>query len=204
MHAESRVIRQASPIAVELAAAEGVRVQGPDAPCQIKSVHLNRAGPKAPGHQARYCLDPTLVSGAAPVTNIALTPLNVDRLGLSFQGATDGGKAATTTVRAGRARQANVRSGAYAKHPQVQPSRCGVRRARRGRASPHHRAGSAGAPLGYRLSVRRHFLLPLGLVVFPVRLPTLRERREGLDDLVPIFIDELNARSGQRVETVPA
>jgi two-component system response regulator AtoC len=35
-------------------------------------------------------------------------------------------------------------------------------------------------------------------------LPPLREREEDLEDLLPLFIDEFNARSGQRVARVPA
>ena len=41
------------------------------------------------------------------------------------------------------------------------------------------------------------------LAVFLLQVPTLRHRTEDLEDLVPMFIDEFNARSGQRVETVP-
>jgi len=42
------------------------------------------------------------------------------------------------------------------------------------------------------------------LAVFRLALPPLRSRKEDLEDLLPVFIHEFNARSGQRVETVPA
>lgn len=42
------------------------------------------------------------------------------------------------------------------------------------------------------------------LAVFRLVVPPLRDRREDLEDLLPVFIDEFNARSGQRVETVPS
>jgi DNA-binding NtrC family response regulator len=42
------------------------------------------------------------------------------------------------------------------------------------------------------------------LAVFRLELPPLRGRKEDLEDLLPLFIGELNARSGQRVERVPA
>jgi DNA-binding NtrC family response regulator len=41
------------------------------------------------------------------------------------------------------------------------------------------------------------------LSVFSLRLPTLRERLEDLDDLVPLFVAEQAARAGKRVETIP-
>lgn len=42
------------------------------------------------------------------------------------------------------------------------------------------------------------------LAVFHLEVPPLRKRKEDLEDLLPVFIDEFNARSGQRVETVPS
>ncbi len=42
------------------------------------------------------------------------------------------------------------------------------------------------------------------LAVFRLAVPALRDRKEDLEDLLPAFIDEFNARSGQRVETVPS
>ncbi len=41
------------------------------------------------------------------------------------------------------------------------------------------------------------------LAVFRLAIPTLRSRKEDLEDLLPVFISEFNARSEQRVETVP-
>jgi two-component system response regulator AtoC len=41
------------------------------------------------------------------------------------------------------------------------------------------------------------------LAVFRLALPPLRARKEDLEDLLPLFIQEFNTRSGQRVETVP-
>jgi len=41
------------------------------------------------------------------------------------------------------------------------------------------------------------------LSVFRLTLPPLRERSEDLDDLLPALIEEINARSGRRVTTVP-
>lgn len=41
------------------------------------------------------------------------------------------------------------------------------------------------------------------LAVFHLEVPSLRKRKEDLEDLLPVFIDEFNARSGQRVEHVP-
>jgi two-component system response regulator AtoC len=41
------------------------------------------------------------------------------------------------------------------------------------------------------------------LAVFRLEVPALRERKEDIEDLLPVFINELNARSGQHVETVP-
>ena len=40
------------------------------------------------------------------------------------------------------------------------------------------------------------------LAVFRLEVPPLRKRKEDLQDLLPAFIDEFNARSGQRVEDV--
>jgi two-component system, NtrC family, response regulator AtoC len=42
------------------------------------------------------------------------------------------------------------------------------------------------------------------LAVFRLVLPPLRSRKEDLDDLLPLLIDEFNARSGHRVEQIPA
>lgn len=42
------------------------------------------------------------------------------------------------------------------------------------------------------------------LAVFRLEVPPLRERKEDVADLLPVFIEEFNARSGQRVTTVPA
>jgi len=41
------------------------------------------------------------------------------------------------------------------------------------------------------------------LAVFRLEIPPLRRRREDLEDLLPVFVHEFNARSGQWVETVP-
>lgn len=41
------------------------------------------------------------------------------------------------------------------------------------------------------------------LSVFCLRLPPLRESREDLDELVPLFVAEFNAKSGKQVRTVP-
>ncbi|HSH49461.1 MAG TPA: sigma-54 dependent transcriptional regulator [Halomonas sp.] len=41
------------------------------------------------------------------------------------------------------------------------------------------------------------------LAVFCLDLPPLRKRKEDLADLLPAFVDTFNARSGQRVETIP-
>lgn len=41
------------------------------------------------------------------------------------------------------------------------------------------------------------------LAVFRLEVPPLRERQEDLEDLLPVLIDEFNARSGQQVKTVP-
>ena len=42
------------------------------------------------------------------------------------------------------------------------------------------------------------------LAVFRLAVPPLRQRKEDLEELLPVFISEFNAKSGQRVETVPA
>ncbi len=42
------------------------------------------------------------------------------------------------------------------------------------------------------------------LAVFRLVVPSLRSRKEDLTDLLPVFISEFNAKSGQRVETVPS
>ena len=42
------------------------------------------------------------------------------------------------------------------------------------------------------------------LSVFRLDLPALRDRIEDLDDLVPMFIDEFNAKAAKRVSEVPA
>jgi two-component system, NtrC family, response regulator AtoC len=41
------------------------------------------------------------------------------------------------------------------------------------------------------------------LAVFRLALPPLRARKDDLEDLLPIFVSEMNARSGQRVDQVP-
>jgi DNA-binding NtrC family response regulator len=41
------------------------------------------------------------------------------------------------------------------------------------------------------------------LAVFHLQAPSLNTRKEDLEDLLPLFISEFNARSGQRVESVP-
>jgi two-component system response regulator AtoC len=41
------------------------------------------------------------------------------------------------------------------------------------------------------------------LSVFRLTLPPLREVREDLDDLVPLFVAEFNAKAGKRVEIIP-
>jgi DNA-binding NtrC family response regulator len=41
------------------------------------------------------------------------------------------------------------------------------------------------------------------IAVFRLTVPALRDRKEDLEDLLPVFISEFNARSGQRVETIP-
>jgi len=41
------------------------------------------------------------------------------------------------------------------------------------------------------------------LSVFRLEIPTLRERREDIEDLLPVFIDEFNALAAKRVKTVP-
>jgi transcriptional regulator with PAS, ATPase and Fis domain len=41
------------------------------------------------------------------------------------------------------------------------------------------------------------------LAVFRLVVPSLRSRKEDLTDMLPVFISEFNAKSGQRVETVP-
>lgn len=42
------------------------------------------------------------------------------------------------------------------------------------------------------------------LAVFRLAVPPLRNRKEDLEELLPVFISEFNAKFGQRVETVPA
>jgi len=41
------------------------------------------------------------------------------------------------------------------------------------------------------------------ITVFTLHLPTLRERKEDLDDLVPMFIAEYNAKAGKAVRVIP-
>jgi len=41
------------------------------------------------------------------------------------------------------------------------------------------------------------------LAVFRLEVPALRDRRQDIEDLLPVFIREFNARSGQRVEIIP-
>jgi two-component system response regulator AtoC len=41
------------------------------------------------------------------------------------------------------------------------------------------------------------------ITVFTLELPTLRQRKEDLDDLVPLFVAEYNAKAGRSVRTVP-
>jgi two-component system, NtrC family, response regulator AtoC len=41
------------------------------------------------------------------------------------------------------------------------------------------------------------------LAVFRLEVPPLRERKQDLEDLLPVFIEEFNARSGQKVSSVP-
>jgi DNA-binding NtrC family response regulator len=41
------------------------------------------------------------------------------------------------------------------------------------------------------------------IAVFTLELPALRARKEDLDDLVPLFIDEYNAKAGKSIRTVP-
>jgi two-component system response regulator AtoC len=53
------------------------------------------------------------------------------------------------------------------------------------------REGSFRSDLYHRLSV------------FKVMLPPLRAAKEDLDDLVPLFIAEFNAKAGQRVNVIP-
>jgi DNA-binding NtrC family response regulator len=42
------------------------------------------------------------------------------------------------------------------------------------------------------------------LNVFRVELPPLRERKEDLEDLVPLFVVEYNAKAGRRVKIIPS
>ncbi len=42
------------------------------------------------------------------------------------------------------------------------------------------------------------------LNVFRVELPPLRERKEDLEDLVPLFVAEYNAKAGRRVKIIPS
>jgi DNA-binding NtrC family response regulator len=53
------------------------------------------------------------------------------------------------------------------------------------------RDGSFRADLYHRLSV------------FRLEVPALRSRKEDLEDLLPLFIDEFNALAGKRVKTIP-
>jgi DNA-binding NtrC family response regulator len=53
------------------------------------------------------------------------------------------------------------------------------------------REGTFRADLFHRLSV------------FAIELPPLRDRKEDLDDLVPLFVAEFNAKAGRSVRTVP-
>jgi two-component system response regulator AtoC len=41
------------------------------------------------------------------------------------------------------------------------------------------------------------------LTVFRLEVPTLRSRKEDIEDLLPLFIDEFNALAGKQVKTVP-
>jgi two-component system response regulator AtoC len=41
------------------------------------------------------------------------------------------------------------------------------------------------------------------ITVFTLELPTLRERKEDLDDLVPLFVAEYNAKAGKSVRIIP-
>ncbi|EXJ15387.1 sigma-54-dependent transcriptional regulator [Imhoffiella purpurea] len=41
------------------------------------------------------------------------------------------------------------------------------------------------------------------LAVFRLEVPALRTRKEDIEDLLPVLIEEFNARSGQRIERVP-
>lgn len=41
------------------------------------------------------------------------------------------------------------------------------------------------------------------IAVFTLELPNLRERKDDLDDLVPLFVDEFNAKAGKSVRVVP-
>jgi len=41
------------------------------------------------------------------------------------------------------------------------------------------------------------------IAVFTLELPALRSRKEDLDDLVPLFIEEYNAKAGKSIRTVP-
>ncbi len=52
-------------------------------------------------------------------------------------------------------------------------------------------AGSFRADLYHRLSV------------FRVQLPPLREAKEDLDELVPLFVAEYNAKAGRQVRNIP-
>jgi DNA-binding NtrC family response regulator len=42
------------------------------------------------------------------------------------------------------------------------------------------------------------------ITVFTLELPTLRERKEDLDDLVPLFVAEYNAKAGRSVRIIPS
>jgi len=64
-------------------------------------------------------------------------------------------------------------------------------------AASHHDLGVRVADGGFRDDLYHR------LSVFRLDLPPLRARIEDLDDLVPLFIAELNASAGKRVRVVP-
>src|SRR4030095_14815326 len=41
------------------------------------------------------------------------------------------------------------------------------------------------------------------ITVFTLELPSLRERKEDLEDLVPLFVAEYNAKAGRSVRIIP-